>query len=134
MSFATVGIFGWWGRCRFLYEILSYIVNRNEIAMIKNPYNLAAMILLDTNVEKKLRTAHTIASSISVDSRSRCWLNSDLGRRKIMTQRGLRILVLQSAEDRSNREMKRFLKELMEWLLPTLPGRSRKSGLVSGGS
>ena len=64
---------------------------------------------------------------------------SDQGRREIGTERGLRMLILQFVEDRSDREMERFMRDNMaaRWFSvsarprerPTIPTSSRSASV-----
>ena len=75
-------------------------------------YQTEALIVLDDIVEKKhayracdrLVDFHALAKPMHARY-------SDLGRREIGAERGLRMLILQFVEDRSDREMERFIRE-----------------------
>ena len=75
-------------------------------------YQMEAMIVLDDIVDKKhpyraydrLVDFHALAKPMHAR-------HSDLGRREIGAERGLRMLILQFVEDRSDREMERFIRE-----------------------
>ena len=77
-------------------------------------YQTEAMIVLDGIVEKKhpCRACDRIVD-FRILAKPIHARYSDLGRREIGAERGLRMLILQFVEDRSDREMERFIRDNM---------------------
>ena len=82
--------------------------------MTNNRYQMEAMFVLDAIVEKKhpycaydcVVDFHALANPLHAR-------HSDQGGREIGAERGLRMLILQFVEDRSDREMKLFMRDNM---------------------
>ena len=82
--------------------------------MTNNRFQTEAMFVLDAIVEKKhpylaydrVVDFHALAKPLHAR-------HSDQGRREIGAERGLRMLILQFVEDRSDREMERFMRDDM---------------------
>ena len=82
--------------------------------MTNNRYQTEAMFVLDGIVDKKhpyraydrVVNFHALAKPLHARY-------SDQGRKEIGAERGLRILILQFVEDRSDREMERFMRDNM---------------------
>ena len=71
-----------------------------------------ALFVLDAIVDMKHPyRAYERAVDFHALAKPRRALHSDLGRQEIGAERGLRMLVLQFVEDRSDREMERFMRE-----------------------
>ena len=82
--------------------------------MTNNRYQTEAMFVLDAIVDKKhpYRAYDRVVDfrALAKPLRARY---SDQGRREIGAERGLRMPILQFAEDRSDREMERFMRDDM---------------------
>ena len=82
--------------------------------MTNNRFQTEAMFVLDAIVDKKhpyraydrVVDFHALAKPLHAR-------HSDQGRREIGAERGLRMLILQFAEDCSDREMERFMRDNM---------------------
>ena len=82
--------------------------------MTNDRYQTEAMFMLDGIVDKKhpCRACDRVVD-FGVLAKPPHARRSDLGRREIGAERGLRMPILQFVEDRSDREMERFIRENM---------------------